>query len=183
MCVGRIPIDAASPQAPEPANSSHPRSTCFTASRLNGTTFQIVEDDKWTEMPIIYAKVYPSTIVLLDTGCGGAARDPRVELKSLRIFLETFPVADNGNSPLNLGAERSYLVICTHCHYDHIGMSLPLSTTRQGLSITQVALPNSLVRVAARYGPAPMTRLFLVPFGYQNRPCVILLAWRLPSTL
>ncbi|KFY90412.1 hypothetical protein V500_05182 [Pseudogymnoascus sp. VKM F-4518 (FW-2643)] len=130
MCVGRIPIDEASLQAPEPANSPHPRSTCFTTSRLNGTTFQIVEDDKWAEMPIIYAKVYPSTIVLLDTGCGGAARDPRVELKSLRIFLETFPVADNGNSPLNLGAERSYLVICTHCHYDHIGGIAQFTRTR-----------------------------------------------------
>ncbi|KFY17810.1 hypothetical protein V492_00366 [Pseudogymnoascus sp. VKM F-4246] len=121
MCIGKIPVDEASLPTPEPANSLHPASTCFTASRLNSTTFQIVEDDKWSEMPIIYAKVYPSAIVLLDTGCGGAARDPRVELKSLRIFLETFPVADNGNSPLNPSAERSYLVICTHCHYDHIG--------------------------------------------------------------
>ncbi|KFX89571.1 hypothetical protein V490_06938 [Pseudogymnoascus sp. VKM F-3557] len=121
MCIGRIPIDEASLPASETDNSPLPGTTCFTASRLNDTTFQIVEDDKWAERPIIYAKVYPSTIVLLDTGCGGAARDPRVELKSLRIFLETFPVADNGNNPLNLGAERSYLVICTHCHFDHIG--------------------------------------------------------------
>lgn len=183
MCLGKTIIDEASLPPSETDNSPLPGSTCFSASRLNDTTFQIVEDDKWAERPIIYAKVYPSTIVLLDTGCGGATRDPRVELKSLRIFLETFPVADNGNSPLNLSGERSYLVICTHCHYDHIGMSLPLYTTRQGLSITQVALPNSLVRVAARYGQAPMTRIFSVPVGYPDLPCVSLLAWRLPSTL
>jgi glyoxylase-like metal-dependent hydrolase (beta-lactamase superfamily II) len=183
MCLGRIPIGETSLPAPESDSSPLPGTTCFTASRLNDTTFQIVEDDKWAERPIIYAKVYPSTIVLLDTGCGGAARDTRAELKSLRVFLETFPVADNGNNPLNPGAERSYLVICTHCHFDHIGMSLSLSSSGQGLSITQVALPNSLVRVAAPYGPAPMTRIFLVPVDYPDRPCVNLLAWRLRSTL
>ncbi|KAJ5995848.1 hypothetical protein N7481_002825 [Penicillium waksmanii] len=117
MCIDMIPRKAASP-TPEPAN---PGSTCFTASRLNDTTFQIVEDDKFLEMPIIYAKVYPSVLVLLDTGCGGAARDPSVELRSLRSFLETVPVKDNSEAPLNSGGEREYLVICTHCHFDHIG--------------------------------------------------------------
>ncbi|KAJ5921776.1 hypothetical protein N7516_009479 [Penicillium verrucosum] len=110
------PRKAASP-TPEPAK---PGSTCFTASRLNGTTFQIVEDDKFLEMPIIYAKVYRSVFVLMDTGCGGAARDPSVELRSLRSFLETVPVKENGEAPLNSGREREYLVICTHCHFDHI---------------------------------------------------------------
>lgn len=116
MCIDMSPRKAASP-TPEPAK---PGSTCFTASRLNGTTFQIVEDDKFLEMPIIYAKVYRSVFVLMDTGCGGAARDPSVELRSLRSFLETVPVKDNGEAPLNSGGEREYLVICTHCHFDHI---------------------------------------------------------------
>ncbi|KAJ5126306.1 Sybindin-like protein [Penicillium atrosanguineum] len=116
MCIGMIPRQAAT-SPPEPTN---PGSTCFTASRLNGTTFQIVEDDKFLEMPIIYAKVYPTVFVLIDTGCGGAARDPSVELRSLRRFLETVPVNDNGEAPLNSGGEREYLIICTHCHFDHI---------------------------------------------------------------
>ncbi|KAJ5159086.1 uncharacterized protein N7500_008737 [Penicillium coprophilum] len=116
MCINMIPRKAASP-TPKPAN---PGSTCFTASRLNSTTFQIVEDDKFLEMPIIYAKIYPSVFVLMDTGCGGAARDPSVELRSLRSFLETVPVRDNGETPLNSGGQRKYLVICTHCHFDHI---------------------------------------------------------------
>lgn len=96
-------------------------STCFTCTRLNPSTFRIVEADKYGEFPFIYAKVYDSVIVLIDTGCGGAARDPDVKLTSLRDFVETYPVKENDNEPLNLGGIKSYVVICTHCHYDHIG--------------------------------------------------------------
>lgn len=99
-------------------------STCFTCTRLNPSTFRIVEADKYGEFPFIYAKIYDSVIVLIDTGCGGAARDPDVKLTSLRDFIETYPVEQNDNKPLNLGGRKSYVVICTHCHYDHIGKSL-----------------------------------------------------------
>ncbi|RSL89006.1 hypothetical protein CEP52_015048 [Fusarium oligoseptatum] len=95
--------------------------TCFSASRLNDTTFVICEDDKWRENPLIYVKLFPSSLVLIDTGCGGAAKDPTVELTSLRTFIETYSVADNGEEPLNKNGTRNYVVICTHCHYDHIG--------------------------------------------------------------
>ncbi|KAM0421435.1 hypothetical protein ACHAPT_010789 [Fusarium lateritium] len=95
--------------------------TCFSANRLNKTTFVICEDDKWAENPLIYVKLFPSSLVLIDTGCGGAAEDPTVELSSLRTFIETYPVADNEQEPLNQGGKRKYVVICTHCHYDHIG--------------------------------------------------------------
>lgn len=96
-------------------------STCFTCTRLNETTFVIVEDDKYLEVPFIYVKIYPTVVLLMDTGCGGAAKDPTVELTSLRRFIETYPVPDNGHSPLNAGSKRGYVVVCTHCHFDHIG--------------------------------------------------------------
>lgn len=96
-------------------------STCFSCSRLNASTFLIVEDDQWGETPFLYAKVYDAVLALVDTGCGGAARDASVELTSLRTFLETYPVADNGGQPLNPGGTKEYVVVCTHCHYDHIG--------------------------------------------------------------
>jgi glyoxylase-like metal-dependent hydrolase (beta-lactamase superfamily II) len=96
-------------------------STCFTCSRLNPTTFQIIEDDRWSEQPIIYVKVTETTLVLLDTGCGGASKDPDVSLKSLRQFIENYIVPDNDGKPLNLGGEKDYVVICSHCHFDHIG--------------------------------------------------------------
>lgn len=96
-------------------------STCFSCSKLNETTFLVVEDDKWGEQPFIYVKVYESSLVLIDTGCGGAAKDESVKLTSLRQFLETYAVADNDDQPLNPGARAAYVVLCTHCHFDHIG--------------------------------------------------------------
>ncbi|KIW00249.1 uncharacterized protein PV09_08140 [Verruconis gallopava] len=96
-------------------------STCFTCTRLNSTTFRIVEEDRFGEYPFIYVKVTPRALVLIDTGCGGEAKEPRVELKRLRDFLEVYPVEENGDAPLNEGASKDYVVICTHCHFDHIG--------------------------------------------------------------
>ncbi|KEY75229.1 hypothetical protein S7711_07143 [Stachybotrys chartarum IBT 7711] len=103
------------------AGSRSSDNSCFTCTRLNESTFLVIEDDKWDEEPYIYVKLYSSSVVLIDTGCGGAAKNEAAELTSLREYLETFPVPDNDNKPLNPGSERSYVVICTHCHFDHIG--------------------------------------------------------------
>lgn len=61
-------------------------------------------------------------MIVSDTGCGGARFSPA---DNLRNFLETHPVAANGNQPLNPrmpNGEPSipYFIICTHCHFDHI---------------------------------------------------------------
>ncbi|MCJ1223880.1 hypothetical protein MMC12_000523 [Toensbergia leucococca] len=95
----------------------------FKCTRLNQSTFVIVEDDK-SEHPFIYAKLYndPPLVVLSDTGCGGLSRSAE---PSLRHFIETHPVTANENQPLNPHQgdgklSRQYLIICTHCHYDHI---------------------------------------------------------------
>jgi glyoxylase-like metal-dependent hydrolase (beta-lactamase superfamily II) len=125
------PVPAA--LASEEARSAGPKissNTCFTCTRLNASTFLVIEDDKWDEEPYIYVKSYSSVLVLIDTGCGGAAKNEAAELTSLKEFLETFPVPDNDNQPLNLGSKKSYVVVCTHCHFDHIGKapSTPLST-------------------------------------------------------
>ncbi|KAF2125603.1 Metallo-hydrolase/oxidoreductase [Dothidotthia symphoricarpi CBS 119687] len=120
--IHQSPVDtSASASVEQVAAAAKLPSTCFSSRRLNATTFLIVEDDKWRESPFIYAKVYDSVIVLLDTGCGGASKDPDVQLKSLRAFIETYPVSDNEDEPINPTAEKDYIVICTHCHYDHIG--------------------------------------------------------------
>lgn len=39
----------------------------------------------------------------------------------LRDYLENCSVQANGDAPLNPGGRRRYIIICTHCHYDHIG--------------------------------------------------------------
>ncbi|RYP40805.1 hypothetical protein DL767_001451 [Monosporascus sp. MG133] len=116
-----IPRDTAKAGAPNNVNTKNASSTCFSCKRLNDSTFQIVEDDKWDEIPIIYAKIYDTVLVLIDTGCGGAAKDDTAALTSLRKFLETYPVPDNNGTALNPGSEKGYLVICSHCHFDHIG--------------------------------------------------------------
>lgn len=96
----------------------------FTCSRVNATTFVIHENDKYEEHPFIYVKIYddPRIVVISDTGCGGGdgARDDYYHY-NLKEYLESCPVAANDGKPLNPHeAERGYLIICTHCHYDHI---------------------------------------------------------------
>lgn len=98
------------------------RSLYFTCSRLNATTFVIQENDKYGEHPFIYVKIYhdPRLVVITDTGCGGGDKD-REFYCNLKDYIETYPAAANHGKPLNpLEAERRYLIICTHCHYDHI---------------------------------------------------------------
>jgi len=79
-----------------------------------------VQDDPYAEYPFIYVKLFDNFIVLVDTGCGQVAKDPNVQLKRLRTFLEVYPVKDNGGKPLNETRSRKYVVVCSHCHYDHI---------------------------------------------------------------
>jgi glyoxylase-like metal-dependent hydrolase (beta-lactamase superfamily II) len=38
----------------------------------------------------------------------------------LRHYLESYPISVNNNSPLNPHGEKPYLIILTHCHYDHL---------------------------------------------------------------
>jgi len=97
----------------------------FLCTRVNPTTFVIVENDKYAEHPFIYVKIYANLVVLSDTGCGGSADASRPSESTLRHFIETSPVVVNGRRPLNPRQEdgkpsKGYLVICTHCHYDHI---------------------------------------------------------------
>lgn len=71
----------------------------------------------------IYAKLVSSanTMLIIDTGCGGASNDPEITIKSLREFIETVKVEDNSALSLNEGGGMSYIVALTHCHYyDHI---------------------------------------------------------------
>ncbi|PAV16725.1 Metallo-hydrolase oxidoreductase [Pyrrhoderma noxium] len=95
----------------------------FKATRLTSTVFQLTEySDIYSEYPFIYLKLLPEVIVLIDSGCGGKSTDPEVNLTSLREFIETVPIEDNDGKPFNGDGpeKREYIVICTHCHYDHI---------------------------------------------------------------
>lgn len=106
-------------------------SVAYAARRLNSSTFLIVQNDKFNEKPFIYVKLYtrPALAVIIDTGCGrDNAADSTARFPDLRQFLEECPIADNDGQPLNAmgeegplkGRKREYMIICTHCHYDHI---------------------------------------------------------------
>lgn len=63
-----------------------------------------------------------------------------VSLSHLRDFLENSPVESNSNQPINAGPRRrEYIIICTHCHYDHIG------------GIEQFSLPDRSNDTASAY--------------------------------
>ena len=127
MCKGPTTADSVQytgPAAPPTLYKS--KRTAFSARRLTSSTFLIIEvDDIYDEHPFIYAKLVPAarTILLLDTGCGGRSNDPDVGVTSLREFIETVPIDDNDGKPLNHGGALRYVVVLSHCHYDHIRTS------------------------------------------------------------
>ncbi|KAI6116881.1 Metallo-hydrolase/oxidoreductase [Pisolithus thermaeus] len=95
----------------------------FKARQIMPSTFLIIEwDDIYNEHPFIYAKIVSAvqTMLILDTGCGGASNNPRIGVRSLRKFIETVPIEENERAPLNPGGRLAYVVIQSHCHYDHI---------------------------------------------------------------
>ena len=93
-----------------------PTGTLYHGSRLNDTTYLIVHHDKYSELPFIYVKLYPtsSLAVVIDTGCGahnGRADSPVLELKD---FIHHEILSSDQ-------ASFDFMVVCTHCHFDHIG--------------------------------------------------------------
>jgi len=93
--------------------------TSFISRRVNPSTILIIEDDSYGERPYIYVKVYPTHLLITDTGCN-SPRSSKPSLTSLREYIETFPLLLNGNRSLNPGGKKGYIIVCSHCHYDHI---------------------------------------------------------------
>ncbi|KAK9480571.1 beta-lactamase-like protein [Lipomyces japonicus] len=100
--------------------------SCFSFEPLNNSTYKVVQDDSLKELPFIYVKVYPTLLLLIDTGCGeNHARDASVQEKSIRRFIET-KLLEAGklkyvDPDANQEKNKHWLVFITHTHYDHIG--------------------------------------------------------------
>ena len=93
--------------------------TSFVSRRVNSTTFVLCEDDKYGEQPYIYVKLYANHLLITDTGCD-TPRSNTPSLTSLREYLETYPDPRNDHQCLNPGGSKQYIIVCSHCHYDHI---------------------------------------------------------------
>lgn len=105
--------------APPPARTALEPRTSFLSRRINQSTFLIIEDDNYREQPYIYVKIFPDHLLITDTGC----HNPRKEglsVTGLREYLEIFPIPANSHLPLNPKGIKKYIIICSHCHYDHI---------------------------------------------------------------
>ncbi|KAH9838182.1 Metallo-beta-lactamase superfamily [Teratosphaeria destructans] len=99
-------------------------SSSFTTRRVNRSTFVVCESDLYRENPLIYVKIHPRApfVIVTDTGCDEpAARHKQDTFTHLRDYLECYPNPANAGRPLNPGGERQYMIICTHCHFDHTG--------------------------------------------------------------
>ncbi|KAH6616508.1 beta-lactamase-like protein [Boeremia exigua] len=98
----------------------------FTIRQLNKTTYLIRELDRFDENPHIYVKKHTQTapdgrtatlLLVTDTGCGTTtqSRTSKTGRWDIRSFID-----HHLNSTLSI----PYLVLLSHCHYDHI-LGLP----------------------------------------------------------
>lgn len=98
----------------------------YYSSRLNESTYIVVHRDKLSEYPYIYVKLYhePSLVVVFDTGCGADSTHNEDEAQDLKDFIQTDLLSaayETSGDPGNGIRESDWMVICTHCHFDHIG--------------------------------------------------------------
>jgi glyoxylase-like metal-dependent hydrolase (beta-lactamase superfamily II) len=126
--------DAAGPASIDARVVRVPPGCPFSIRPMNveSSLFLIREKDKYGEYPNIYAKIVssdhhkshpvgigdPLMIVLCDTGCG-----TNIELRGSHRYNETQKVWNLGSfleATINPRNTLPYMVITSHCHYDHI---------------------------------------------------------------
>jgi glyoxylase-like metal-dependent hydrolase (beta-lactamase superfamily II) len=89
----------------------------YALSKLNSTTWLVIHNDQYYEFPYIYVKLYSHLhlAVVFDTGCGTKYSKGHEQPAELKTFIQERILPKDSSS--NYG----FMVICTHCHFDHIG--------------------------------------------------------------
>ncbi|XPS73741.1 hypothetical protein M3J07_005867 [Ascochyta lentis] len=125
--------------APKKSQKGHDECP-FTIRQLNKTTYLIRENDQFGEYPHIYVKKHTETLpngqrasvfIVNDTGCGTTTRTHTTKNHewNIQTFIEHHLNPNNDNIP--------YLIILSHCHYDHIlGLDPFLHPTQHHRSTT-----------------------------------------------
>lgn len=116
-------------QPPKNGANAEPNKIPYHVSRLNDSTHLIVHNDSYYEYPFIYIKLYPSLplAVIIDTGCGAKPSKEGSPAQEIKDFIQSAILQDNPPTP-DHDAEYNFLVVCTHCHFDHIGGIQAFST-------------------------------------------------------
>ncbi|OJJ01965.1 hypothetical protein ASPVEDRAFT_41497 [Aspergillus versicolor CBS 583.65] len=132
-------------QAPALPRQSRAGSATFEPHQLTGNIFRLVEHDSFDEHPFIYIKLYPDVIVIIDTGCNAPHEADSQQVSSLRQFLENVPVPENNGEPLNPGGQLPYLILLSHCHYDHIGRLVNFGDAATTVTAVSSALQSDII--------------------------------------
>lgn len=132
-----------SSSTPSSASGSLPLTTSFVSRRVNPSTFLFIEDDRYGEQPHIYVKVYPNYLLITDTG-SNMPRSKEASFTSLRQYLEAYPVPSNNNECLNEDNKKKYIIICSHCHSDHI-LGIPQFLSAKPLIIASSFQPSFIL--------------------------------------
>ena len=123
----------------------------YYSSRLNESTHLVIHRDNYSEYPFIYVKIYrePSLVVVFDTGCGAENAHHEQEAQDLKDFIQDELL--KGES-----ANTDWLVVCTHCHFDHIGGIQSFANANASILASGYDLDfvNPVNRPANSLGPA-----------------------------
>lgn len=139
-----------------------PKACPFSVRRLNESFYLFREHDAYGQYPNIYAKIChsatPSTsavIVLSDTGCATTAKNPNYGSTSKPDEPESWNLNTVLRHTINPGGRLPYLVMTTHCHFDHIlgiGVLPPTDSDPRHGNISQRQGPPTTV-LSSAYDP------------------------------
>eukprot|EP01097_Dermamoeba_algensis_P011802 TRINITY_DN9294_c0_g1_i1.p1 TRINITY_DN9294_c0_g1~~TRINITY_DN9294_c0_g1_i1.p1 ORF type:complete len:401 (-),score=67.67 TRINITY_DN9294_c0_g1_i1:49-1218(-) len=86
----------------------------FIPQQLSPITWRVTENDRFRQYPFLYVILGQDKCIIIDTGCG---------VSDFCSYVTA-----------NINKQRlPYLVVCTHCHFDHVGGNSSFQNKPEGL--------------------------------------------------